>query len=204
MVDNVLASARRPFASAIHHSNWPDSGLTRNTRAPGYRCSVPGLAGFTGTTLCGARSLITCQIISNFRLPIADWCCRYLNSNQLRKRERDDFGLISPYSQIGNRQSAIGDALNLCLTMRQHSEQAIDCQMQQDISDYRDYDRHHQRMPLIRARAGNDSFKRKVEWIRDGDNKLDETGSAAGRHQRQQKPHSQQGIDHIEDVIDNL
>src|SRR2546421_3606165 len=72
-----------------------DSGLTRNTRAPGYRCSVPGLAGFTGTTLCGARSLITCQGISNFRLPIADWRCRYSNSNQLRKRERDDFGLIS-------------------------------------------------------------------------------------------------------------
>jgi hypothetical protein len=35
-----------------------DSGLTRNTRAPGYRCSVPGLAEFTGATLCGARSLI--------------------------------------------------------------------------------------------------------------------------------------------------
>ena len=40
---------------------WPDSGLTRNTRALGYRCSVPGLAGFTGAALCGARSLITCQ-----------------------------------------------------------------------------------------------------------------------------------------------
>src|SRR5207247_102972 len=54
------------------------------TRAPGYRCSVPGLAGFTGTTLCGARSLITFQY---FRLPIADCrlliCCdprKYFNS----------------------------------------------------------------------------------------------------------------------------
>ena len=36
-----------------------DSGLTRNTRERGYRCSVPGLAGFTGPTLCGARSLMT-------------------------------------------------------------------------------------------------------------------------------------------------
>ena len=53
--------------SALILSNWPDSGLTRNTRAPGYRCSVPGLAGFTGTTLCGARSLITCQSVSDFR-----------------------------------------------------------------------------------------------------------------------------------------
>jgi hypothetical protein len=53
--------------------NWPDSGLTRNTRARGYRCSVPGLAGFTGAALCGARSLITCQDIADFRLPI-DLC----------------------------------------------------------------------------------------------------------------------------------
>src|SRR3977135_3574732 len=44
-----------------HFRIWPDSGLTRNTRALGYRCSVPGLAGFTGAALCGARSLITCQ-----------------------------------------------------------------------------------------------------------------------------------------------
>ena len=71
--------------------------------------------------------------------------------------------------------------------MRQHSEQAIDCQMQQDVSDYRDYDRHHQRMPLISTRAGHDSFKRKVEGIRHCNNKLYESRSAAGRHQRQQK-----------------
>jgi hypothetical protein len=37
---------------------WSDSGLTRNTRESGYRCSVPGLAGFTDPALCGARSLI--------------------------------------------------------------------------------------------------------------------------------------------------
>ena len=59
----------RPLTQAVLtftiYLNWPDSGLTRNTRAPGYRCSVPGLAGFTGTTLCGARSLITCQTASD-------------------------------------------------------------------------------------------------------------------------------------------
>ena len=54
-------SAFHPSSFIPHPSIWPDSGLTRNTRAPGYRCSVPGLAGFTGAALCGARSLITCQ-----------------------------------------------------------------------------------------------------------------------------------------------
>jgi len=39
----------------IHDS--PDFGLTRNTRCRCYRCSVPGLAGFTRRALCGARSL---------------------------------------------------------------------------------------------------------------------------------------------------
>jgi len=27
--------------------SWPDPGLSRNTRCRCYRCSVPGLAGFT-------------------------------------------------------------------------------------------------------------------------------------------------------------
>ena len=35
-----------------------DSGLSRNTRGSGYRCSVPGLAEFTELALCGARSLM--------------------------------------------------------------------------------------------------------------------------------------------------
>src|ERR1051325_6998076 len=38
--------------------NWPDPGLSRNTRCRCYRCSVPGLAGFTKQALCGARDLI--------------------------------------------------------------------------------------------------------------------------------------------------
>src|ERR1044071_1923213 len=40
-------------------NNWPDPGLSRNTRCRCYRCSVPGLAGFTRLALCGARDLIT-------------------------------------------------------------------------------------------------------------------------------------------------
>jgi len=62
--------AVHPSSFRLHPSNWPDSGLTRNTRARGYRCSVPGLAGFTGAALCGARSLITCQDIAECQLPI--------------------------------------------------------------------------------------------------------------------------------------
>src|SRR5947209_14605047 len=46
-----------------------DSGLTRNTRGSGYRCSVPGLAEFTEPALCGARSLMI-----HCRFPLAD--CR--------------------------------------------------------------------------------------------------------------------------------
>src|SRR6185437_9516248 len=38
--------------------SWPDPGLSRNTRCRCYRCSVPGLAGFTRLALCGARDLI--------------------------------------------------------------------------------------------------------------------------------------------------
>jgi len=36
---------------------WSDPGLTRNTCCLCYRCSVPGLAGFTRRALCGARDL---------------------------------------------------------------------------------------------------------------------------------------------------
>ena len=63
------------------HPFWPDSGLTRNTRCRCYRCSVPGLAGFTRRALCGARSLIKkdrlpTKTIANCRLPIAD--CQFV------------------------------------------------------------------------------------------------------------------------------
>ena len=64
MPGGMLNARDKVIAGHDHCSTyliWPDSGLTRNTRALGYRCSVPGLAGFTGAALCGARSLITCQ-----------------------------------------------------------------------------------------------------------------------------------------------
>ena len=66
--------------------------------------------------------------------------------------------------------------------MRQHAQDSIDRQMQQEISDYRDDDRHHQRVALIGARAGNDSSKRKVERIRHRHDKLNETRGAARGH----------------------
>src|SRR6185436_8756957 len=101
---------------------WPDSGLTRNTRALGYRCSVPGLAGFTGAALCGARSLITCQKIADWRLPIADFGC----SNQrltFQFKNRDDSFPIDSQSAIGNWKSAIN--LNLRLAVRHHPQQSV-------------------------------------------------------------------------------
>src|SRR6266849_10989566 len=52
--------------SAFILAFWSDPGLSRNTRCCCYRCSVPGLAGFTKRALCGARDLM-----SHYQLPIA-------------------------------------------------------------------------------------------------------------------------------------
>jgi len=48
---------QRRVAWATRLIFWPDPGLYRNTRCRCYRCSVPGLAGFTRLALCGARDL---------------------------------------------------------------------------------------------------------------------------------------------------
>src|SRR6266705_6502406 len=79
-----------------------DSGLTRNTRCHCYRCSVPGLAGFTRHALCGARSLMT-----YCRLPRVD---------------------LQPES-------------NGRFSMREHPQQSVDAEMQQDVNDERYYQR---------------------------------------------------------------
>src|SRR5216684_3557373 len=120
MVDTVLAVRGDPLR-AIYHSNWPDSGLTRNTRALGYRCSVPGLAGFTGAALCGARSLITCQNISDCRFPVANLLSRRIAS--LSSKIRTPSGLIS--EPIGNRHLAIGNKSNRRLAVRDHPQQPV-------------------------------------------------------------------------------
>ena len=64
-----IFNLKAPVHELSANQEESDSGLTRNTRGTGYRCSVPGLAGFTEPTLCGARSLI-----SHCRFPIAN--CR--------------------------------------------------------------------------------------------------------------------------------
>src|SRR4029453_5970127 len=51
-------SAPKNQLSLAQELLWPDPGLSRNTRSRCYRCSVPGLAGFTRLALCGARDLI--------------------------------------------------------------------------------------------------------------------------------------------------
>ena len=73
---------------------WPDPGLSRNTRCRCYRCSVPGLAGFTRLALCGARDLISHCSIANCRLPIG--------SNPSVQNHESDYK-----SAIGNLQSSI-------------------------------------------------------------------------------------------------
>src|SRR5712671_2057311 len=110
-------------------SNQSDSGLTRNTRCRCYRCSVPGLAGFTRLALCGARSLIT-----HCRLPGFD---------------------LQP-------------ELNGRLAVRDYSQQAVDCQMQQHVNDDGDYQRYHQSVAAIGGGAGDDAAKRTIKRIRNG------------------------------------
>ena len=80
-----MMSLHRPLKRITHRSslithhcvNWSDPGLSRNTRCCCYRCSVPGLAGFTKRALCGARDLI-----SHYQLPIADLSI----ANELNRR----------------------------------------------------------------------------------------------------------------------
>src|ERR1044072_9435010 len=74
MSDEYVRDAQPHHSLLITHNSSleeSDSGLTRNTRDSGYRCSVPGLAGFTEPTLCGARSLIEIFEIADCRLAIA-------------------------------------------------------------------------------------------------------------------------------------
>ncbi len=67
---------------------WPDPGLSRNTRCRSYRCSVPGLAGFTRLALCGARDLISREQIA-----------------RLRKCEIAKLAIVKPIAQFRNSSS---------------------------------------------------------------------------------------------------
>ena len=93
--------------SAFIPSIWPDSGLTRNTRCRCYRCSVPGLAGFTRRALCGARSLIKITAIVD---------CQFPNVNQR--------------IQIRFWATLISCKLDLRLAMREQSQQTVYRQVQ--------------------------------------------------------------------------
>src|SRR5436189_532272 len=94
--------------------------------------------------------------------------------------------------------------LNRRLTMGKHAQQPVDAQMQQQINDERNYQRHHQCMTAVSARAGDDSSKGFVERIRHGDYETNEPGVALRRKQSEQKPESQQRIENKKEVIDDL
>src|SRR5438128_5607407 len=59
-------------------------------------------------------------------------------------------------------------------------------------------------MTAVGRRTGNDSTKRAVEGISDGDDETNKTGAAPGGKQGQQKTQTQQRVKHVEDVIDDL
>jgi hypothetical protein len=91
---------------------WPDSGLTRNTRDLRYRCSVPGLAGFTEASVVRSPKPDNLSKVGQTFVSVASI-------------------LMSDWKSV---------ELNLSFAMREHSQQSIDGQMQQDISNYRNND----------------------------------------------------------------
>ena len=88
--------------------------------------------------------------------------------------------------------------------MRRHPQKSVDRKVQQYVRDHRDYDRQQESVTLISLGTRHYPPKRSVERVRHRDDKLHEARSAARRHQSQQKPHPQQRVNHIEDVIDYL
>ena len=117
-------SKRRASSLILHPSIWPDSGLTRNTRCRCYRCSVPGLAGFARRALCGARSLITFQNISNFRLPemSLNLCLAmgYQSQESVDSNMQDDIGDYRHHNWQQQcmsllRAGAVNDAFERCV-----------------------------------------------------------------------------------------
>ena|ERR1043165_6264454 len=100
--------------TALQKLNWPDPGLSRNTRCRCYRCSVPGLAGFTKLALCGARDLIKgfctlalCLKVLLLRFLCAPlcslWCVFARNSSttetqRTQRLHRASFGLLGLWS----------------------------------------------------------------------------------------------------------
>lgn len=60
--------------------------------------------------------------------------------------------------------------------MRQHSQQSVDREMQQNVSDYRDDDRQQQLMSIFRLGNVNYVSKWSVEGIGHSGDKLDKPG----------------------------
>src|SRR5689334_13705266 len=88
--------------------------------------------------------------------------------------------------------------------MREHPQKCIDAEMKQRVRDYGYNYRQEQRVPAVGARTRDNSAKRRIKRIADRDDKLNESGGAAGCEQGQEKAHAEQCVDYPEDVIDNL
>ena len=88
--------------------------------------------------------------------------------------------------------------------MREHSQQSVNGEMQKRVRDYRYNYRKEQGVATVCARTRDNPAKRHVKRVADGDDKLYEPGAAPCRQQGQQKTHSEQRIDYVENVIYDL
>src|SRR5258708_33536691 len=93
---------------------------------------------------------------------------------------------------------------NRCLAVRQQPQQSIDSQMQYQVRDDGDDNRHHQGVPAASARTGDDTAKRHVERIARRYYELHKRGSATSSEQSQQEAQPEQSVNDKEDIIDNL
>ena len=88
--------------------------------------------------------------------------------------------------------------------MREYSQQPVNGEMQNYVSNNRNHDREQQSMSLVGAGTRYYASEWLVKRVGDGDDKLNESGAAAGRQQCQQKSHSEQCVEYIEDVVNHL
>src|SRR6185369_2416510 len=88
--------------------------------------------------------------------------------------------------------------------MCKHPQKSVDEHMREHVRDYRHYDGQQQGVPAVRAWARNDPTKRFVKRTARRNYESHKAGSAARGHQCEKKSHSEQGVDYVENVIDNL
>jgi hypothetical protein len=77
--------------------------------------------------------------------------------------------------------------------MREYSQQAVYCEVQEHISHQREHDRQRESEPVGRG-AGNQSPERRVKRARHRPDKLKEPGILPGAEKLEQKPKRKQPV----------